>query len=88
MPTKVWTTDMTCVSKIKSRLLNILYMSCKANIFIKIDHILDTNGLGVYKTTNGLDCWYYLGDKYQDQMNQSVRYLTLAHIFVIDPPIY
>ena len=52
-------------------------MSCKANVFIKIDHILDTNGLGVYKTTNVLDCWYYLGDKDQDQMNLSVRYLTM-----------
>ena len=67
--------------------LTSLYMSCNANIFIKIDHILDTNGLGVYKTTNGLDCWYYLGDKDQDQMNQSVRYLMLAHIFMMDRPI-
>ena len=37
-----------------------------------MDHVLETNGLGVNKTLNVLDCWYNLGDKDQGQMNQSV----------------
>ena len=37
-----------------------------------MDHILDTNGLGVYKTTHVLDCRNNLGIKDQGQMNQSV----------------
>ena len=37
-----------------------------------MDYVLETYGLGVYKTTNVLDCRYNLGDKDQGQMNQSV----------------
>ena len=34
-----------------------------------MNHVLATNGLGMYKTTNVLECWYNIGDKDQGQIN-------------------